>query len=260
MLIPMKNKQNNELAVCGFEAVKAIERHDSAKIRRLYFTPERAPQFGALCRAIAERRGIYNQVEDPAELERLCGSVHHQGVVAMIPYPEIPPLTAMEAEKWAEKKELVLLLDRIGNANNFGAIARSAAFFGVTNFAVYSGGQPLPVTTSSYRTAQGGMEYISLFRVSSPVRFLSDMDGKMFRLGTDVRGSCPLSHIHGRLPPGRGTVLVLGNEETGISAEIRRCCDCLAGIPGTGAVESLNVAQAAAVFLYELTKDSSRFR
>ena len=85
----MKNKLNKELAVCGFEAVKALERNSPEKIQRLYFTADRASQFGDLCRSMAKRKAPYNQVESGTELEKLCGSVHHQGVVAMIPQPEI---------------------------------------------------------------------------------------------------------------------------------------------------------------------------
>jgi len=47
-------------------------------------------------------------------------------------------------------------------------------------------------------------------------------------------------------------VLALGNEETGLSEGVRAACAELAGIEGGGGVESLNVSQAAAVFLYEL--------
>ena len=85
----MRNKQNNELAVCGFAAVKKLEKNNSDRIRRLYFTEEVAPFFGGLCRKLAVRKGIYNKVDNPSELEKLSGTVHHQGVVAMIYMPKI---------------------------------------------------------------------------------------------------------------------------------------------------------------------------
>ena len=124
----MKNKLNNELAVCGFAAVKSLEKKNSERITRLYFTAERAPLFGGLCKKLAQRKAPYNQVRDPIELERLSGTVHHQGVVAMIEAPEIQRLNTDIVDEWIAKKESALLLDRVGNANNLGAIVRSAAF------------------------------------------------------------------------------------------------------------------------------------
>ena len=77
----MKNKLNKELAVCGFAAVKTLEKKDSARIKRLYFTEDRASLFGGLCKAMAKRKAPYNIVKDASELEKLCGSIHHQGEI-----------------------------------------------------------------------------------------------------------------------------------------------------------------------------------
>ena len=85
----MKNTQRNELAVCGFAAVKILEKNNYQKISRLYISEEKAPLFGGLCKKMAQDKKPYNRVKDEKELEKLCGSVHHQGVVAMIHSPEI---------------------------------------------------------------------------------------------------------------------------------------------------------------------------
>ena len=80
------------MPVCGFAAVKTLEKINAHKIQRLYFTEERAPLFGGLCKKMAAAKKPYNKVQDPEELEKLSGTVHHQGVVAMITPPEILPL------------------------------------------------------------------------------------------------------------------------------------------------------------------------
>ena len=126
----MKNKKNNELAVCGFATVKKLEKNHPEKITRLYFTEEVAPKFGGLCKKLAKVHGIYNQ-KPASDLEKLSGTVHHQGVVAMIEAPQIEPLDSDITDGWCERGENAVLFDRIGNANNFGAIVRSAAFFGI---------------------------------------------------------------------------------------------------------------------------------
>ena len=64
----MKNTKRNELAVCGFAAVKKLEKNHPEKITRLYFTEEVAPKFGGLCKKLAKQHGIYNQ-KPASELE-----------------------------------------------------------------------------------------------------------------------------------------------------------------------------------------------
>lgn len=257
----MKNTQKKELAVCGFEAVKALAKENPQKIRRFYYTEERMNSFGDLCKSLAKRKAPYNKVKDEKELEKLCGSVHHQGVVAMIDQPEINPLDSDVTSKWLHEKESALLLDRVGNANNLGAIVRSAAFFGVKNVIIPLDEAQSSITTSSYRVAQGGMEYVNIYSVKSIVRLLEAMKGKMLRFGTDVNATQPVGKLK-ELSANKAALIVLGNEEHGISKQVKENCDELIIIPNTSAfgesadrpIESLNVAQAAAIVLYEMRK------
>lgn len=252
----MKNKKNKELAVCGFEAVKALEKNNEELIQRLYFTEERAPLFGGLCKRMAKRKAPYNKVQDPLELEKLCGSVHHQGVVAMIPQPEIKALTNTIVEEWATKNESALLLDRVGNANNLGAIVRSAAFFGIKHIVIPVDEAQSSITTSSYRVAQGGMEKVSIYSVSSIPYLLSDVKKSFVTFGTDVHGKMPISKMTEICKKEKKpAIIVLGNEEKGISKEVANECNYLVTIPTKEQnLDSLNVAQAAAIILYEFSK------
>ena len=145
----MKNTLRNEMAVCGFAAVKTLEKINAHKIQRLYFTEERAPLFGGLCKKMAAAKKPYNKVQDPAELEKLCDSDQHQGVVAMIETPEILPLNTAITAMWVEEKQDSIILDRVGNANNLGAIVRSAAFFGIKNIVIPLDEAQSSITTSS---------------------------------------------------------------------------------------------------------------
>lgn len=254
----MKNTQKKELAVCGFEAVKALAKKNPEKIKRFYYTEERMNSFGELCRFLAKRRVPYNKVKDEKELEKLCGSVHHQGVVVMIEQPEILPLDSDITDRWLRENESALLLDRVGNANNLGAIVRSAAFFGVKNVIIPLNEAQSSVTTSSYRVAQGGMEYVNIYSIKSIAKLLMALKGKMVRLGTDVNASVPVEKIR-ELKKEKPVIIVLGNEENGISREVKENCDELVIIPFNDSfekeenrpIESLNVAQAAAIVLYE---------
>ena len=191
----MKNKENNELAVCGWAAVKALASEHGENILRLYFTKERSRELGDICRALAARKRPYNMVQDEIELEKLSGTPHHQGAVAMIKMPSITPLDTSITARWAENAESAVILDRVGNANNLGAIIRSAAFFGVQNIIIPLSEAQSSITTSSYRVAQGGMEYVNIYSILSIEKLLVSMKGKMIRFGTDVRGRTPIAKI-----------------------------------------------------------------
>ena len=252
----MKNTQRNELAVCGFAAVKILEKNNYQKISRLYISEEKAPLFGGLCKKMAQDKKPYNRVKDEKELEKLCGSVHHQGVVAMIHSPEIQPLTRSITNSWVEEKQSAIILDRVGNANNLGAIIRSAAFFGMKNIIIPVDEAQSSITTSSYRVAQGGMEKVNMYSVSSISHLLSDVKDKILCFGTDVRGKMPISEMAPLCKKEKKPcIIVMGNEEHGISDEVRENCHYLVTIPTKMQnMESLNVAQAAAIILYEISK------
>ena len=256
----MKNKKNNELAVCGFAAVKKLEKNHPEKITRLYFTEEVAPKFGGLCKKLAKNHGIYNQ-KPAGELEKLCGSLHHQGVVAMIQSPQVIPLDSDITDSWIANGENAVLLDRIGNAANFGAIIRSAAFFGIKNIIIPLDEAQTSITTSSYRVAEGGMEYVNIFSVKSCERLLEALSQKVLRIGTalDAKKSVTFLREYKKSGNKRPILLVLGNEEDGISDSVKKNCDELVIIPWAGKdsgkespIDSLNVAQAASILFYEM--------
>lgn len=260
----MKNTKRNELAVCGFATVKKLEKNHPEKIRRLYFTEEVAPKFGGLCRKLAKDHGIYNQ-KPAGDLEKLSGTVHHQGVVAMIEAPEIQPLDSDITDSWVENHENAVLLDRIGNANNFGAIVRSAAFFGIKNIVIPLDEAQSSITTSSYRVAEGGMEYVNIYSVRSSARLLEAMQGKMIRIGTSLDAKKKVSDLPSLSKGDKGDrplLVVLGNEENGISDVVKKNCDELVIIPWAGmsegveesCIDSLNVAQASSIIFYEMMK------
>lgn len=249
----MKNKQFRELAVCGFEAVQALAEKHPEKIQRLFFTQDRARFFGPVCKALAVSKRLYRVVESELELEKLSQSVHHQGVVAMIGEPVIPALEFETLRRWIAEKSRVLVLDRVGNANNLGAIIRSAAFFGISKIVISDEDEQAQVTTSAYRVAQGGMEFVEIYRAASAGWLVQAAAGKMVRIGADHRARNRLSDLPSLAGNETGVLIVMGNEEAGLSPEVKTACDHLVRIPGTGEVESLNVAQAATLFLYELS-------
>jgi TrmH RNA methyltransferase len=141
---------------------------------------------------------------------------------------------------------LILVLDGIGNPHNLGAIARSAAFFEVQALLLGEGpGNAMP-SDAAYRTAEGGLEWLDLYRTRDLPRALRLLDAHYTTVAaTLTEAAAPL----GEVPRDRSIVLVVGNEEDGVSAPVIQACRRQVRIAGSGRVQSLNVAQATAVLL-----------
>jgi len=267
----MYNRLTDELAVCGLNAVRALSEVHPDKINRLFVREDRFRSFTGLCKRLAERKRPYKVCEDE-ELERICKTSHHQGIVAMIYEPAVEPAMPEDLDAWAAEGKTGLLLCNIGNDLNLGAIVRSAAFFdaspivlaesaATTDSAADSAAEPEDagrrLTTGAYRVAEGGMEYVNFRSVRNAAAFLRSASKQLITIGTDPRaririGDLPeliKSRSEGKKP---GILLVIGNEETGLSKEEKENCSILARIPGTGVLDSLNAAQATALFLREL--------
>ncbi|MDR2159573.1 MAG: RNA methyltransferase [Treponema sp.] len=260
----MRNKLTDELAVCGFNAVAALGEYHPEAVNRLFLREDRIKSLGGLCRRLAERKRLYKICSDE-ELERICKSSHHQGVVAMIDAPMVEGAAGEDIELWAAGGKTGLVLYSVGNDHNLGAIIRAAAFFDV-HFVILGeseGGAVL--STSAYRVAEGGMEHVVVRSVRNTAAFLRDTSKRIVTIGADVRARLRLRDLPSLLDrpaagprrpgspsqTGRPAIaLVLGNEETGLPGEVKEHCSALVRIPGTGNVESLNVAQAAALFLH----------
>jgi tRNA G18 (ribose-2'-O)-methylase SpoU len=158
-----------------------------------------------------------------------------------------------DLEAWAAQKKTGLLLCNGGNDRNLGEVVRAAAFFEASPIIVNEG--PL-FTTSAYRAAEGGMEYVDFRSVHNPAAFLRSASKSFITIGTDPRARIRIDDLPALVSEQRkdktGIIFVVQNEETGIPVDVKEQCSLLARIPGTGAIENLNAAQTAALFLQKL--------
>lgn len=242
--------RQKELNVCGWQAVSTLFAQHPDEVRRLFFDPAAGKRAGDLCRLMAQKRKVYRQV-DAAELEKIAGTVHHGGIVAVIGERPLRKVTREVLAGWAQAQAPLLLLDRVSNANNVGAIVRSAAFFGVRAVIVPDHPQQALPGEAAWRVAEGGMEFVEFFRVPALPEFCAELKRTHFLLGTSLAGNqlSPAQAKSRGLP--RPPALILGNEEKGIAPGVAALCDRLVKIPGAGTVESLNVSAAAAVLCWE---------
>jgi TrmH RNA methyltransferase len=239
-----------ELNVCGWQAVSALLARHPAEVRRLFFDAATGRRAGGFCSQLAREKKVYRQIES-AELEKIAGTKLHGGIVAVIAERPLHKVTREVLEQWGRTKAPLLLLDRVSNANNVGAIVRTAAFFGVKAIIVPDHpAQALP-GEAAWRVAEGGMEFVEFYRVPSLPGLCDELKRRHFLIGTSLRGNqlSPAAARERGLP--RPPALILGNEEKGIAPEVAAKCDRLVKIPGEESVESLNVSAAAAVLCWE---------
>ncbi|MRH21847.1 23S rRNA (guanosine(2251)-2'-O)-methyltransferase RlmB [Rhodovulum strictum] len=230
----------------GLHAVRdALENPRREKLR-LMVTKNAADRLAA---AIAAS-GIAPEICDPRRFEAPLdpGSVH-QGAAL-----EVRPLD------WGRLADLcvagprgrVVLLDRVTDPHNVGAILRSAEVFGAAAV-IAPHRHSAPETGALAKTASGALERQPYLRVPNLARAMEELKDLGYRLiGLDGAAEATLGQAladHADGPVG----LVLGAEGPGLRQLTRESCDALARIPAAGAFGSLNVSNAAAVALYAAT-------
>lgn len=180
---------------------------------------------------------------DGAELERLCGSPDHQGVVAEVdsyPYGDSVGMLRREGA-------LLVALDQIQDPRNLGAVCRSAEAAGAAGVVIPER-RAASVTPAACKASAGAVEHLEIAHVRNLSDWLAaakeagfwiwgaDADGDQAPWDADLTGS---------------TVLVLGGEGKGLRPRVAASCDGLLALPQKGQIDSLNVSAAATALLFE---------
>ena len=145
---------------------------------------------------------------------------------------------------------VLVYLENISDPGNLGAIIRSAVWFGI-NTILLSPGCVDSTNPKVVRSSAGALFSCNIFQDIGPVDLIRHFRHKNYRFVAAVpAGEANLAKWSNRDPH----IICLGSEANGLSQELRSQCDHLIRIPGSGKVESLNLAVSAAIFFYELTK------
>jgi 23S rRNA (guanosine2251-2'-O)-methyltransferase len=209
--------------------------------RRLVATPERIRELAARFPTLAP------EPLDAAAITRLVPSgAAHQGV-ALKAAPIEP---AALAELATPATGVLVMLDQVTDPQNVGAVFRSAAAFGARGVIIQDRHAP-PFTGALAKAAAGALDAVPHARVVNLARALDELDSLGWRaVGLAGDAAEPLHAVLDARP----IVLVLGSEGEGLRRLVAEHCDTLARIPMPGGFESLNVAAAAAIALYETTR------
>jgi len=176
---------------------------------------------------------------------------NHQGVIAFTSWVVYDDLSVIVQDSY-ERGEvpLVLILDRITDVRNMGAIARSAEIFGATAI-VLPMKESAMVNADAVKTSAGAILKVKLCReksLSRTVRMLHDMGLKI--CVADQGAPSMLSEVDFTTP----TTVIIGSERLGVDASLRAKADTTFAIPQIGQTESLNVSVAAGIIMYEVVR------
>ncbi len=227
--------------------LEAIE--SGRPIERIHIRKEPGGLLLEELRELCRTRGLLLQEVPVEKLNRLTRG-NHQGVVARMPVIEYADITSVLESLPEGEVPLVVLFDGVTDVRNFGGIARSAECAGA-HALVVPVKNAAPVNADAVKSSAGALSRIPVCRVGSLRNTLKalQMSGLQIVCATE-KSRRTLYEADLRRP----TVLVLGNEESGISNEILKMSDERVSIPMRGAIQSLNVGAAATVMLFEAVR------
>ena len=243
----------------GRHAVAAALANPERRWHRLAILAANAAEAaGLLARARARRRGTGDAlaVLDRAGLAALLpeGAVHQGWALEVEPLAERLLDDVLRAAPLAAGRHILLLLDRVTDPHNLGAVLRSAAAFGALAVIVAAHGAP-SASGAVAKAASGALEWVPLLRVVNLARALDRLkEAGFWCCGLDESAAQSLAD----LDLGPRVALVLGSEGGGLRRLVRERCDHLARLPTAPLLPTLNVSNAAAIALYEMVRAEPR--
>jgi len=195
-------------------------------------------------------RDIPAQYVPIEKLNRLTGK-NHQGVVAFISlilYQPLEELITMIYERG--KMPFVLILDKITDVRNFGAIVRTAECAGVDLIIIPEKGSA-QINADAMKTSAGALNVLPVHRSKNlklALEYLYESGIKI--ISCTEKATDDFQSVNYQIP----LAIIMGSEEDGISGEYLKRSDFLVKIPLLGTISSLNVSVATGVILYEVVK------
>ena len=176
---------------------------------------------------------------------------NHQGVIAILSAISYGNITQLLPSIYEQGEDpLILLLDRVSDVRNFGAIARSAECAGAHAIVIPAGGSAR-INADAVKTSAGALHRIPVCRhrdLAGVSRFLQESGLRLFAATEKGENSCFETDMKG--PAG----IILGSEERGVSGGLLRKADIQVSIPQKGNISSLNVSVAEGILLFEVVR------
>lgn len=200
--------------------------------------------------ALAKDLGIVVQEVERVVLDKISAGANHQGVVAQLADVRYWSLEELLAKpRTPDWPPFLLLLDGIQDPHNLGSILRSAEALGVDGVIIPER-RAVGVTGTVMKSSAGAANYVPVCRVTNIPSTMETLKKMGYWLvGADMSGDpCYTQDLTGAI------AVVIGGEGSGLSRLVKEKCDFLSSIPMRGQVNSLNASVAAALLLFEVTR------
>mgnify|MGYP004527727403 CR=1 FL=1 len=203
---------------------------------------------------LAREKRIILVETDKSKLDRMCDNKNSQGVVANVTdfvYSDINDI--LEYAKSKNELPFVIILDKIEDPHNLGAIIRTAECLGAHGIIIQKR-NACQVTDTVEKVAAGACSYMKVARVTNiteSIKYLKD--NGMWIYGLDMEGASDIYSTKFDSSVG----IVVGNEGTGISRLVKENCDFIVKIPMTGKINSLNASVSAGICMYEIIRQKN---
>jgi len=233
----------------GFHAVTVRLKTAPESVREIHLDATRRDARMRQFVARAQEAGLRLIDSDDENLQRLCGTQRHQGVVARVD-ALFQPRTLAEVLEDVSGEPLLLLLDGVTDPHNLGACLRVADGAGV-HAVIAPKDHAVAINATVAKVASGAAETVPYLMVTNLARCIGELKSQHIRVigaADDAPQTIHQADLSGPL------ALVLGAEGKGLRQLTRTSCDALVRIPMHGAVESLNVSVAAGVCLFEVRR------
>jgi len=242
-----------EIRLFGLHACRAIFARRPEDIRKIYLTESRLSNLKDVLAWCVKHRLGYRVVHS-TDLDKLTQSQHHEGVCFEVVKQPLLTMSELLAQiPPPPAPALLVYLDGVENPHNFGAAMRSAAHFGATGI-ILPPDSTLHLSGAAYRVAEGGAESLLLAQATNDEETLKKLHYAKFELVATVLQDG--KNLYKEKLPKR-LALIFGAEAMGVSLNWMKQVDRQLTIPGSGAVESLNIAASAAVFMGEYYRQHS---
>lgn len=249
-----RQTEHREQGIFVAEGEKVVRRllESGLCVRSVLIPPKWLPDLEPLLQARTEEIRVF--LADKKLLETLTGFSMYQGLLAVAQVPATRPLADILAA--SPRPWLLAVTENVSSAENMGALVRNCAAFNACALLV-SENCCSPFLRRAVRNSMGAIFHLPIRECTSLVRELQTLKSM------GVRCIAAHPHVAGRTLPeadfSGDVCVVFGSEGFGISTPILELCDDAVAIPMPAAVDSLNVASAAAAFLYEASRQRGPF-
>ena len=203
----------------------------------------------SIVREAKKTDAIINYV-DKERLDRLAGTGHHQGVVAIgAAYESAEVEDILAAAKEKGEDPFIFILDEIEDPHNLGAIIRTANLAGAHGVIIPKR-RAVGLTATVAKTSAGAINYTPVAKVTNISQTIEELKKQGLWFVCADMGGETMYNLNLKGPIG----LVIGNEGNGVSRLVKDKCDFIASIPMKGDIDSLNASVAAGVLAYEIVR------